>query len=198
MPMINLIEEQRLALKRAEAKTRLAFFAFVVVLGLAVVGNGALLFVGEVTNAEASRLRAKAQMQKPLTTQIEAAQKVLAEMTPRLTTLQNAQEFTNKWSRILTHLTKQTPENITMSGIRANAADPSKPIAVTFMGTSTKLETVGEFLLRLQLCEDLESIQLRFAQERTTTGPRMIEFETAADIKDTAEQRAKDEKEAEK
>lgn len=193
MPFINLIEEERLARKRAEQKTRFAFLGFVGSLGLSVFGAGVLLFMNEALGSEVSKLRSEAQKQAPLMSEIEANTKSLSELTPRLSTLEDAQEATNRWSDILNHLTTQTPVGVTLTGVRCVASDPTKPIEANFTGISKQLDIIGETILRLQGCERLENVNLRFAQERLTADNRNIEFEINSTLAGTAEQKPKDE-----
>lgn len=193
MPFINLIEEERLALKRAEKKTRLAFLGFAASLGVSVFGAGVLLFMNEALGSEVSKLRSEAQKQAPLMSEIEANSKALSELTPRLSTLEDAQEATNRWSDILNHLTNHTPVGVTLTGIRCASSDPSKPIEANFTGISNKLDIIGETILRLQGCERLENVNLRFAQERANGENRNIEFEINSILAGTAEQKPKDE-----
>ncbi len=193
MPFINLIEEERIARKRAEQKTRFAFLGFVASLGVSVFGAGVLLFMNEALGSEVSKLRSEAQKQAPLLSQIETNTKAYNELAPRLTSLEDAQEATNRWSDILAHLTTQTPVGITLTGIRCVASDPTKPIEANFTGISNRLDLIGESILRLQGCERLENVNLRFAQERATAEGRNIEFDINSQLAGTAEQKPKDE-----
>ncbi|MBX3119782.1 MAG: hypothetical protein KF784_12000 [Fimbriimonadaceae bacterium] len=193
MPFINLIEEERLARKRAEQKTRFAFLGFSASLGLSVFGVGVLLFMNEALGSEVSKLRSESQKQAPLLSEIEANSKALSNLTPRLSTLEDAQEATNRWSDILNHLTNHTPIGVTLTGLRCVSSDPTKPIEANFTGISNRLDIIGESILRLQGCERLENVNLRFAQERTTGEVRNIEFEINSQLAGTAEQKPKDE-----
>ena len=91
MPLINLIQEQRLAVKKNEKVTRLFFLAFAGTGVLSVMTLGGLLFMTESASSEESALRAKAQEVQPLLDQIQATNAEYSKLAPRLKTLEDAQ-----------------------------------------------------------------------------------------------------------
>jgi|CXWL01.1.fsa_nt_gi Tfp pilus assembly protein PilN len=200
MPFINLIEEQRLAQRRESAKARTALVVLASVAGLVMIGCGFFFVIGEALDGEISAMKAEADKVKPLLTEIESVHKQVAQMGPKLTTLKSARELTSKWDSILNHLTIQTPSGIYMTSVRCQAADPSKPIEVTFSGISTQLQTVGEFILRMQGCEQLNGVALKDTQERMLASATGIGFDVLADVEGSIEEvKVKDEsKEASK
>lgn len=193
MPWINLIQEQTL-LERANArKARMFLFAFAGAFGVSVTAVGFLTFQLDTLNGEVSRLNAKTQRVAPLIRQVDDSKNELAVMGPKLTTLEDAQKTSARWSRILEHLTRQTPPQTWLTTMRCTVTDPTKPINVTLAGLSFRQELVGEFILRLQGCTDLENVALKFTQEKMISTTRNIEFEVSADIAGTAEAKPKDE-----
>lgn len=191
MPFINLIEEQRQILKRAEAKTRAAFLSFVGVTSLSVLGFGWLLYRTEAVSGDVAKLQADARKIEPLTKQIEADRKLLSEMSPKLKTLEDAQELTARWDRILEHLSQNTPGPMWLTDLRAVSNDPAKPVQTSFIGLCDRLEPVGEFILRLQTCPDLETVNLKFAAEKQVAQGKGIEFEVQASVAGTATEQPK-------
>lgn len=190
MPYINLIQEQRLTAKMGERQARLFFFGFVGALGASLMGFGYLTFQADGLANEESRLKAKVQKQTPLVRQIEAAKKEAGVIQPKVTTLTGAQEMSAKWGRILGHLTQQTPPQTWLTNLRCSNMDPAKPISVSFSGLSDRQELVGEFILRLQGCEDLGNVALKFTQEKAVSMGRSIEFEVNAELPGTEEKKA--------
>lgn len=188
MPFINLIQEQRQEARRNESRARMFFLSFVGSLVMSLGVLGFLMYEHEMLKVEESGLRNKAQKLQPLVKRIETNQADYAELAPRLTTLENAQLATGHWSRILDHLTRQTPNETWLTAIRCVAPDPSKPIEITFAGLSTRQELIGDFMLRLQSCPDLANVQLRFTQEKLSSYGRNIEFEINADVQGSAEE----------
>jgi Tfp pilus assembly protein PilN len=188
MPLINLIEEQRLAVRKAERAARLAFFGFVGSTMLGVVAIGFLVFQSERLKSQESELRAQIVRVKPILAQIEANKADIAAMNPRLETLEGAQQITDRWARILAHLTVQTPDSTWLTSLRSTAADPAKPIEVSLAGLSTHQEPVGEFILRLQGCEDLDTVTLKYTQEKVEQSGKAVEFEIGAGIAGTLEE----------
>lgn len=189
MPLINLIQEEKLAQKRVERQTRVYFFGFV---GSAIASAGAfgfLLFLTESLRGEEGRLKEQAQKAAPLLKAIAENQSAYSEYAPRLKTLLDAQAMTNRWDRILTHLTVNTPVDTWLTGMRCVQSDPTKPVEIDFVGLSVAQERVGEYMLRLQNCSDLESVTLKFTQEKVTQDGHGIEFDIGSQVAGTAKEK---------
>lgn len=187
MPFINLIQEQRLEAKRNENRARLFFLTFVGSAVMSVGAFGFLMFQNEMLRGEQADLTAKAQKLQPLVTRITNNNNDLADLQPRLTTLEGAQLVTGHWSRILDHLSRQTPDSTWLTGVRCTASDPTKPVNITFEGLSTRQELVGDFIERLQSCPDMTNVTLKYTMEKLVAAGRDIEFQVTADIEGSAE-----------
>ena len=187
MPYINLIQEQRTEAKRNENRARLFFLTFVGSAALSVLVLGGLMIASEEQKAQESDLNTRAQKLAPLVKRIQSNENDYAELAPRLTTLENAQLITGRWTRILDHLSRQTPEQTWLTSIRCTASDPTKPIEVTFVGVSTQQQMVGDFMERLQGCPDLTNVTLKYTMEKLISNISDIEFQVTADINGTAE-----------
>jgi Tfp pilus assembly protein PilN len=187
MPLINLIQEQRLSRQREERRGRLFFMGFV---GTAIASAGAFGFLFLQTDAargEVAKLEAQAQRLAPLLAQMEENNKQFGQLSPRLKTLVDAQDLTSRWDRILKHLAVQTPSKTWLTGIRCSAQDPTKPVQVSFIGMAANQDLVGDFILRLQNCTDLESVNLKYTQEKVVAEGIGIEYEVAGDLAGTAQ-----------
>jgi Tfp pilus assembly protein PilN len=193
MPLINLIQEQRLEIKRRERTTRIYFMACVGSVLLSVGSWGFLHFQTEKLQSQESALRALAQKTQPIMNEIEVTQRAYAEVAPRLKTLEDAQMATGRWNRVLEHLALNTPAETWLTAMRCTAADPTAPVNVSFAGLSNRQELIGEFMLRLQNCTDLESVGLKFTAEKAVQNSRNIEFEVSANIAGSAEEKSKNE-----
>ncbi len=189
MPLVNLIQEQRLATARGERKTRVLFFSFVGSVVASVFAVGAISFQTDRLHSEEARLLALAARLKPLKGQIARAEAERARLAPRLKTLEDAQAATNRWSNILQHLATNTPSQTWLTNIRSKVeSDPTKPIELSLIGMSAAQQPVGEFMLRTQNSRDLEAVNLRYTQEKVTaSGASAIEFEVAAAIVGSAQ-----------
>lgn len=196
MPLINLIQEQRLAVKRDETRARSYFFGFVGIGILSVGGYLSLLLETDHLQGQEMKMKADIQRVKPLLAQKDANDKQYQELSPRVKTLGDAQLITARWDRLLTHLSKQTPEHTWMTGLRCTATDPEKPIAISFIGVGTSQEPIGELILRLQNSPDLEEVQLKYTQEKMINLDRAVEFEVDANIAGTADKKDAVKKEA--
>lgn len=193
MPYINLIEEQRLATAANERKARSFFLTFVGALVASVACYGYLSMETLIAGRQANAVRDQNKKNEPLVQQIALNGKKLAELTPRLKTLEDAKIITDRWNRILNHLVVQTPAEAWLTGLRCSVTDPTKPIQVSFMGVSTSQSPIGEFILRLQNQKDLDNVNLRFTSEKLITNTKAIEFQVDSDIVGTAEQKVKTE-----
>lgn len=198
MPFINLIEEQRISLKLEQRKARTALIACSLVGVFTVLGCGMLWLESEGLDSAIVKLEQDAAKVEPLMNEIQLANDGLAKMGPKMETLENAHEMTGKWNRILNHLTVQTPKELWLTGIRATGADVTKPIDVTFVGVGSELNKIGEYILRLQGCEELENVNLKFTQEKLVAKGMGIEFEITSGIAGTGEEAPKNEDEAAK
>lgn len=198
MPLINLIQEQRISEKRGESKARLFFMGFAASAALGLGAVGFLVFKTESAQGDISQLEANIQKLQPMIGQIEAAKADYGIVAPRVETLQAARELTDKWNRVLDHLTVQTPDKVWLTSIRGAASDPKAPIGVNFTGLSHSQELIGEFQLRLQGCEDLEAVIFKFSQEKPVADGHLIEFQIESGLKDTQEEKNKNEGKEEK
>ena len=73
-----------------------------------------------------------------------------------------------------------------------------KPIEIQFTGLGQRLQTIGEFILRLQGCKQLEAVSLKNTQEKVITTSSAIEFDVLANVVGTAdEEKTKDEEKEE-
>jgi len=198
MPLINLIQEQRISEKRGDSKARLYFVSFVTSAALGLGAIGFLVFKTEATHGDISQLEANIQKLQPMIGQIESARADYGVIAPRVETLQAARDLTDKWNRVLDHLTVQTPDKVWLTAIRATGNDPKAPISVTFTGLAHSQELIGEFQLRLQGCEDLESVNFKYSQEKPVANSHLIEFQIESGLVGTQQEKEKNEGKEEK
>ncbi|MCC7434675.1 MAG: PilN domain-containing protein [Methanoregulaceae archaeon] len=193
MPLINLIQDQRLAAKKSERAARVFFMSFATVGTLSVLSFGFLLVLKETAENEASDLRVKAQQVQPILDEVEATNSEYNKLAPRVTTLTGAQETSTRWNRVLAHLAVHTPTETWLTTMRAMQSDVKKPVALTFQGLSKRQELVGEFILRLQGSTDLANVGLKFTQEKPAQAGNQIEFEVNAELEGTVEAQERNE-----
>ncbi|MEQ1821629.1 MAG: PilN domain-containing protein [Fimbriimonadaceae bacterium] len=198
MPLINLIREQRQEVKRSEGKARLFFMGFAASVLVGVGSFGFLLFLTDRAHGEKADLETHAQKLEPFLTRIKNTDDEYSKVSPRVETLTAARELTDKWNRLMDHLTVQTPDRVWLSTLRAVATDPKKPIQITFGGLSQQQQLIGEFQLRLQGDPDLESVNFKFSQEKPVAAGHLLEFQIEAALKDTAEEKERNEGKEEK
>ncbi len=186
MPFINLIEEQRRQSRRNDGRVRIAFFAAVTSATLVVLGWGAFAFRIDRVRSEQAHLRTKIQKQAPILSEITLNVKEAGILEPKVKTLEDGQKLTDKWSRILAHLTTQTPRDTWFTAIRSTDADEEAPTAVTFIGMSSGQEPISELILRLQNSKDLDAVNLKASRPKDFNGKPYAEFEIVAQVHGTA------------
>jgi Tfp pilus assembly protein PilN len=125
--------------------------------------------------------------------QIESIKQLESELQPRLTSLQDAQQLTDRWIHILDHFTTQTPRNTWLTNLRSAANDPQRGVMVTLIGMSTAQDPVGEFMQRAQNEPNLENLVLKYTNEKPTLAGPAIEFELEAEVAGTAPKKTKEE-----
>src|SRR5579871_1980763 len=158
MPFVNLIQEHRLAIQADERKARTGFFVFV---GALVISGGSFGFFtmeSIMVSKQAEAIEAQNKKNAPIVKQIDRNTKDLADLMPRMQTLQDAAVITGRWDRVLNHLAVQTPKDTWLTGLRCSASDPTKPIQVNLTGMGASQSPIGEFMLRLQNLADLENV----------------------------------------
>lgn len=193
MPLINLIQDQRLASKKNERAARVFFLSFATVATLSVLSLGTLLVMSEAASNEVSDLRAKAQEVQPIVDEVEMTNREFSKLAPRVTTLTGAQETSTRWNRVLDHLAVHTPTETWLTILRASQSDPKNPVLLTFQGLSKRQELIGEFILRLQGASDLTNVGLKYTQEKPVQAGSQLEFEVNADLNGTVEEQERNE-----
>ncbi len=146
----------------------------------------------ERMGSQEARLKAQIQEVAPLLDQMHGAEADYQRLAPRLKTLEGAQNVTSRWSRILDHLSKNVPDGLWMTALRTNSADPEKPIEVSFVGVAKAQEPVGELIMRLQNSADLQTVGLRYTQEKMVQDTRATEYEVSGTITGSAPDKPKD------
>lgn len=195
MPLINLIQDQRLAAKKKEGQARAYFLAFASISVLSVFGFGFLFLETESVSREVNDLKKKTARTEPIVRQIKANDMSLRNLTPRLTTLEDATTSTQRWNRILDHLARNTPRDVYLTNIRCTASDPTKPVQLNLTGICPSQDSAADFLIRLQTSADLTNATLKMTQEKMVDTQRAIEFEISADLSGTEEKKPLAEKE---
>lgn len=191
MPLINLIESQILSTRRSGRQLQISKFAFIGT----ITALGSVYFLlfaqGAGLSSQQNMIEEKLKKLKPLQEQIDTFKKEESTLDPRLTTLESARNLTNRWARLMEHLSMNTPSNVWLTSFRSVASDPEKPIHITFNGVGESQTDVSEMTMRTQNALDLESVNLVGSQEKLFEKVTGFEFEIGGDIVDTAEKKKK-------
>lgn len=188
MPLINLIKEQRIEAQRRERQVQVALMATLGVGALCLVTTAGLMLDGARLNMRAAALEQQIKDLEPLVAELDQNKAEIAVMQPKITTLEAATKESAQWSRLLTHLTTNTPDSAWLTSVKAFQQDRTKPMVITFHGVSRSLESIGDLHLRLQTSPDLVNVKLKYAQPRPTEGEILNEFELEADLAGTGQE----------
>ncbi|MDI9636608.1 PilN domain-containing protein [Kamptonema cortianum] len=188
MPLINLIQEQRQVARARERKARVALISTAGIGGLCILATGALMLDATRLHMKASALEKKEKELAPLVAELETNQETIEKLQPRIDTLTQAVLESDKWNRILNHLTTNTPPETWLTSVKGFQQDRKQPMVVTFLGVSTTQDKVADLILRLQLCAELENVQLKYTQPKVTETGTQTEFEVTADVAGTKEE----------
>jgi Tfp pilus assembly protein PilN len=189
MPVINLIQEQRQALHTMEQRARIAFLTLVGTGIAGAFGYGILLLQGEALKTEKGRLENDLARTRPVLAEIDDNEKLQAQLTPELSTLQDAQKQSDRWAHILRHLSTQTPPNTWLTALQASSLQGDKPTSLVIQGTARSQQPIGEFILRFENEPDLTNVALHFTQEKRSSKNRAVDFEIGADIAGSEEEK---------
>ncbi len=188
MPFINLIAEQREKKRASERKVRAWFYVFLssFILGISVCG---LLFIRtQMLIADTRELQRDAEKLRPIIEQYEATKNALAQLSPRLKTLEKAVESTKRWNRIFTHFSYVTPTDTWLTALKSDSKqEKGKPLSVTFTGMSANQELIGELMLRLQQSFDLGNITLKYTDAKRIQVGEGLEFQIVSTLPGTEE-----------
>lgn len=197
MPLINLIHEQR-ALKAQEwRKSRLALSAFIGANVLMTAIAGTLVLATEQVKSDTARINKGLAKIQPMLKDIEGMKLKLAQLKPRLETLQNAQAQTLRWSDILQHLTKSTPEHLWVTEIRSKTGKSTEGVQFTMHGRTMNEEVggdqfgnqrVSELMSRMQTCSSVDKVDLKFTQQDKLNDHAVLTFEILARVAGTVEE----------
>ncbi|MBL8087156.1 MAG: hypothetical protein JNM85_03680 [Chthonomonas sp.] len=196
MPYINLIHEQRMLQQQNERKARFAFVGFVGATTLFTVLAGFQIIAKEGVDGETADLKKNLSKIQPMLKDISVMEKDLAELKPRLQTLQNAQEMTRKWTEILKHMTTSTPESLWLTDIRSKSSKSNEGVQFSIKGKTMAGETtdqnsqgrVGSFMQRLQLCSAMDKWDLKYTEMDRVQEHQVLSFEIIARVAGTLEE----------
>lgn len=191
MPMINLIKEQRLVAQKRERQVQMAVMGTLGVGALCLIATAGLMLDAARLNIQAAVLEKQQKDLEPMLAELDKNKGAIDLMQPRIKTLKEAQETTGKWEKILEHLTTNTPEGTWLTSFKSFQQDKTKPMKVSLIGISKTQDLVGELILRLEMCPELQDVSLKFTQPRFSEKGNRLDFELEASVAGTGD---KDEK----
>ncbi|MCC6686128.1 MAG: PilN domain-containing protein [Fimbriimonadaceae bacterium] len=186
MPLINLIHEQRQATRNNERKERMALAGLIATAVVCAGAWGSIWFAGENTKNEAAELQAQVDKLKPIKQAIQASEMQFNALSPRLATLQDAAMSTQRWGRVMDHLSHNVPTGVWLTQVKCMQAAVTDPVSIELQGLAPSQELASEFILRVQASEDLENVVLKSTSGDQVNERQLIRFEVKGDLVGTA------------
>ena len=109
MPTINLIESRLIATAKLQQTNRMSKMIFLGTCSVMGMAYFALVGQGLSLSSEERQLATRVNKMRPLIFQTEELKKEESALKPKLQTLEDAQTLTNRWARLMVHLSRNTP-----------------------------------------------------------------------------------------
>ena len=181
MPLINLIHEQRLLVRQREQKIRILMLATFGLGVFAFLATGFYLFNTARYQVMVGSLELKKGALQPLMKQLHTNELDQKSLEPKLDTLTSATKATEQWFNLMDYMTVNIPKSVWLTNMKTTSSpDAEAGITISIGGYSLNHDEIGEILLRLEACPDLEGVTLKFSQERLIDQNKLLEFEINA------------------
>lgn len=197
MPLINMISERREQQARLiRNRKRL----LTVLLAEVSVLAGIFSFLGVGTMSLQTRLeRAQREIKRlqPTLDLIAKTERDTQALIPRLRTLTEAQQHTQRWYATINGIARCLPADVWLTGISSSQVQDSEKkgqtTLITLTGSTLTQQQVGEMMLRLNTIPTFEKVDLHFTQQRSYSNFETVDFEVAARMQTPEGEEGKDE-----
>ncbi|GBC94337.1 hypothetical protein HRbin16_00118 [bacterium HR16] len=197
MPLINMISERREQQARLiRNRKRL----LTVLLAEVSVLAGIFSFLGVGTMSLQTRLeRAQREIKRlqPTLDLIAKTERDTQALMPRLRTLTEAQQHTQRWYATINGIARCLPADVWLTGISSSQVQDSEKkgqtTLITLTGSTLTQQQVGEMMLRLNTIPTFEKVDLHFTQQRSYNNFETVDFEVAARMQTPEGEEGKDE-----
>lgn len=187
MPLVNLIQEQRNAIRLRERQTRMVLMAIVGIGAVSFLTAGFFTFESVKYSLRIGELRAQKERLAPLMTELDNKHLEIGGLQMRRDTLKGAEADTIRWSSLLAFLGTNTPDGVVLSDFRSDLpGDPKTPTGLTLIGLSEDQQQVGDFILRLESSPEMAGVTLKYTQERVGPSNKSTQFELSAGLEGSA------------
>ena len=197
MPFINMISERRQQ-QAMLIRRRKQWFAVL----LAEIGvlAGVFSFLGMTNLSLQARLqRAQQEINKlqPTLDLIAKTERDTQALMPKLRTLSEAQQHTERWYATINGIARCLPEDVWLTSITSTQAQDGErnrqTTVITLVGSTLTQQQVGEMMLRLNTIPTFEKVELHYTQQRSYNNLETVDFEVAARMQTPQEKEGKDE-----
>lgn len=183
MPLVNLIQEQRNAIRQKERQTRMILMAIVGIGAVSFLTAGYFTFESVRYNLKIGELRAQRERLAPMMAELDGKELEISGLQMRRDTLKGAESDTIRWSSLLAYLGTNTPDGVVLSDFRSDLQpDPKAPTGLTLIGLSEDQQQVGDFILRLESSPEMANVTLKYTQERVGPTNKSTQFELVAGL----------------
>lgn len=187
MPLVNLIQEQRNAIRLRERQTRMVLMAIVGIGAVSFLTAGFFTFESVKYSLRIGELQAQKERLAPMMAELDNKQLEIGGLQMRRDTLKGAEADTVRWSSLLAFLGTNTPDGVVLSDFRSDLpGDPKTPTGLTLIGLSEDQQQVGDFILRLESSPEMAGVTLKYTQERVGPSNKSTQFELSAGLEGSA------------
>ncbi|MCG9894036.1 MAG: PilN domain-containing protein [Fimbriimonadaceae bacterium] len=187
MPLVNLIQEQRSAVRARERQTRTVLLGIFGFAAIAFLTAGYFTFETVKYTLKIRELEALKERLTPMMNDLDAKQSEIAGLQVRKNTLTDAETDTARWADFLSYLGANTPDGVVVSDLKSAAgADPNAPVTLNVTGLSVDQKRVGDFILRLESSPQVEGVNLKYTQEKVGPNNQSTQFELSGALEGTS------------
>lgn len=189
MPTINMIANRRTEKRRQEQNVRKLIYGISAEVGCLIIAISVLSVRQLTVRGHEVDLTAQMQNLQPKVNKIQALQTQIAELQPKVRTLDGAKEDTLFWYSNLYGITASLPDKtwFTSLGIggaggapgAAAGADPT----ISITGMTLNQAMVGEAMLRMNQSPGMDHVVLAFVQQQKTGSTDTVAFQMTAHLK---------------
>lgn len=189
MPTINMIANRRAEKRRQEQNVRKLIYGISAEVGCLIIAISVLSI--RQLNVRSHEVDLTAQMQnlQPKVNKINALQSQIAELQPKVKTLDGAKQDTLFWYSNLYSVASSLPDKtwFTSLGIGGEGGAPGSGAGadptINITGTTLNQALVGETMLRMNQSPGMDHIVLSFVQQQKTGSTDTVSFQMTAHLK---------------
>jgi Tfp pilus assembly protein PilN len=188
-----MIAARRQESKQTEKRVRIMFLvvASEIAIGLAVMSFMTACVYSAGKSIEQTEYKLK--KSQPIVNRIDGYTKAVERLQPKLKLLSDSRGATMLWCGVLHDLSASMPEKTWLTGLVTTSEvtappphskeQPETKVLLSLHGMSTSQRLVGDAMLRLSQCPELDKVNLNYTEKGNSAGFDGIGFDITAALK---------------